>query len=157
MSNKALNIELKLLSLGVLSLGIVNLAAAIKIDSYLAENPNKCTNSDLRRSNSALLVTSSFLVALSLSYLTCSYSCDKGSNSLFARIFAKYNPYTYGVLISCISVVLLVYGSIIYDKSKNCESIKHSVGIVFGSSLISLIIALLMILLMYLNKNKKKD
>jgi uncharacterized membrane protein len=121
----------------VFLLGVWMLFSGFVIDNAI--NTNKCVDKDLRNTNMAVIVSSSMLIAVSASYLSCVTICNCGAGS--GKItMALNNPTVFSMMCVLVGVFLIICGSIISAKGSGCNTVqKHATSIWIPGIIVCLI------------------
>jgi hypothetical protein len=126
----AMKLLFKVVAMLMLGLGIWLLISCFAIDNEISKT--NCKDKNLRNANMASVVTSSMLIAISLSFFACSMACDcSGTSNLLIS-----NPYLFCSALLILGVMLIVYGSVISSKGSKCGSVDKYAQIIWISGIL---------------------
>lgn len=118
-------------------IGIIILLVSLKIDNLITVN--SCTDKDLRNANVGIMLTSTILTCLSASYIGCFVRCKdcfaKNPKETSENKSVTGSPIFFNILSIVLGIVLIVFGSIIHGKSKNCKDVGTNSNYIWGLGL----------------------
>jgi hypothetical protein len=117
-------------------IGIIILLVSLKIDNLITIN--SCTDKDLRNANIGILLTSTILTCLSASYIGCFVRCkdcfSKNSKTTETNSVTG-SPIFFNILSILLGIILIIFGSIINSKGKNCKDVSSNSNYIWGLGL----------------------
>lgn len=124
--------------------GLIILLVSLRIDNLITIN--SCTDKDLRNANIGIMLTSTILTCLSASYIGCFVRCKecfaKNAKETPEQKSVTGSPIFFNILSLILGIILIIFGSIINSKGKNCKNVSSNSNYIWGLGLTISIISL---------------